>query len=172
MKKLTILFILFLSVQLLIAQTIKVETNFPKQIEKNKEYTVNVTINKSDIRTFAQYKQQFPKGFSAKNSNSQTAIFSFKNQILEYCWENMPADTIINISYLIIADTLINNFEMQGAFSYVINNKRGITKTGMQKYDVNDHRNSAIISDKSVKNTVNDKNTKIEENIFNFFQEE
>jgi len=171
MKKLTILFIFFLSVQLLMAQPIKVETNFPEQIEKNKEYTVNVTINKSDITTFAQYNQELPEGFSAQNKKNQTAIFSVKNRILEYRWENMPADTTINISYVIIADTLINNFEMQGAFSYVINNKRGATKSVIQKYDVNTHGNIAIVSGKNVKNTVNDKNTKIEENIFDFFQE-
>jgi len=172
MRKITILFAIILSAQLLSAQTIKIETNFPEQIEKKKEYTVDVIITKSDISAFAQYKQQLPAGFSAKNVNSQTANFSYKNQVLEYCWEKLPSDTTITISYVIVADTLVNNFELQGIFSYLINNKRGVTNTEMQKYDINEQGNIAILSGKSIKNTVNDKNTKIEENIFDFFQEE
>ncbi len=172
MKKLIILFSLLLSVQLLIGQNINVKTIFPEQIEKGKEYTVNITINKSDITTFAQYKQKLPEGFSAKKNDSQTAIFSIKKQVVEFRWDNLPTDSIINISYIIIADTLINNFELQGAFSYVVNNQRGATKSAMQKYKLNDVKNIAIPEGKSVKNTVNDKNTETEENIYDFFNKE
>ena len=51
-----------LSVNLLVNGDVEVQMRAPGQVEAGEEMTVQVTLNKSDLRSFARFQQQLPGG--------------------------------------------------------------------------------------------------------------
>ncbi len=172
MKKTIILFFFLVFSQLLIAQSLHLKSNFPNKIAKDKQYIIGVEIIKSDISAFAQYKQELPAGFTASCIESANANFSIENQIVSFTWNTLPADTIIHISYKIVANKFVNNFNMQGTFNYIVNNHRGVLKSELKQYEINKEKLAANATFKNNNTTVKDKKTTSEENIYNFFNSE
>ena len=119
------------------SQEISINANFPAQIELRKNYTVEIIIKKSDLTSFAEYKQKFPVGFNVENNTSNSSIFSYEENLLTYSWNNLPQDSILKIKYT-ISTTKFNTeqFQFQGVFSYIVNNKRGAISTGNATYSV------------------------------------
>lgn len=99
--------------------------NAPGQVEAGNEITVEVTLNKSDLESFARFQQEIPAGLTPVPVNTANADYSFKDQKVKFIWLKLPADEEITVSYKLQVDQrLKGNFDLNGTFSYVADNER------------------------------------------------
>ena len=138
------------------SQEISVKANFPKKIELGKKYPVIITIKKSDLTSFAEYKQIFPTDFIVENNTSNSVNFSYINNLMTYSWNNLPHDSILTLKYTISTKKFnTENFNFQGVFSYIVSNKRGIVQTENIIYTLKkENKKQIAISKKAVKSDV------------------
>ena len=161
-----VIFIMGFSVN---AQPLKIKIDFPDKIQTNEKYNINLEIEKYDLTCFAEYTQIFPKGFKIEKNKkkSASAHFDFAKQKMKYSWSSLPRDTIIKISFKFSVDTfLLDSFNLQGAFTYVVNNKRGVLQTRKQIYTVSENEKQYAIKKKNKKKKKNNNN-----NIWEFFED-
>lgn len=122
-----------LSVNLLIPGSVSVDVRAPSEIEAGKETTIQVDLNKSDLRSFARFQQKLPGGLQAEVVNNGNAEFRFENQTVKFIWLKLPPEDEINISYKINANKrLKGNFKLTGSFDYIANNERKSVSAGEQ----------------------------------------
>lgn len=109
----------------------------PVWSDVNKEYIVNVLVNKESLKKFAKIEESVPAGYTAVNVNSKEGIFTFKDNKLKFLWMNLPADPYFTVSYkLIPAKGTVNkqNPSINGVFSYIADDKT--LSTPIQERDV------------------------------------
>jgi hypothetical protein len=104
--------------------TVDVSQNVPQQAKVNEKFTVEITINKSDLEGFAKFQTELPDGFYAEPGETQGATFSFKDKKVKFIWMALPADEEIKISYNVTASEK-GEFTLGGKFAYIYNNERG-----------------------------------------------
>jgi hypothetical protein len=107
---------------------VTVSINAPNEVAAGDSFTVEVTINKSDLNSFGRYYQELPIGYTATQINSSNGSFSFKDQKIKIIWmPKIPSDSIFSISYKVKVDpTIEGTLNLGGTFSYIFNNE---TKT-------------------------------------------
>ena len=152
------------------AQPLKIKINYPDKIQTKKDYNVNLEIEKSDITCFAEFTQIFPKGFKIKKNKNKlaSANFNFSNQKMKISWNTLPRDSIIKISFKFSVDTfLLETFNLQGAFIYIVDNKRGVLQTKKQIYTVPENEKQFAIKEKKEE----DNNNNDDDDIWNIFDE-
>jgi hypothetical protein len=95
----------------------------PLWSEANKEYVVNILVNKEQLKKFAKIEENIPQGFTALNIDSRDGIFTFKDNKVKYLWMNLPAEKYFTVSYKLIPMSGIKDASITGNFSFIIEDK-------------------------------------------------
>jgi len=127
-----------LSVNVLVNGDVKVDMNAPDQVEAGQEMTVRITLDKSDLRSFARFQQQLPGGLEAEVVEDGHAEFKFEDQSVKFIWLRLPPEKEITISYKVhFNERLKGAFELGGAFSYIEDNERQSVDLPAQSVTIN-----------------------------------
>jgi hypothetical protein len=92
-------------------------------VNSNKEYIVNILVNKESLKKFAKIEEIVPKGFTAVNVDSKEGIFTFRDGKVKYLWMNMPASPYFVVSYKLISSNGETLPLLNGSFSYMDDDK-------------------------------------------------
>jgi hypothetical protein len=131
-------FLSVLSVNMLVDGNVKVDMSAPGQVGAGEEMTVQVTLNKSDLRSFARFQQQLPGGLEAEVVDDGNAQFRFEDQTVKFIWLRLPAEEEITISYKVkVHKRLKGTFELEGTFSYIDDNKRESVEAPLAPITIN-----------------------------------
>jgi hypothetical protein len=104
---------------------VKINVSAPGSVEAGQEIVVDVTLNKSDLNSFARLQHDLPGGITAEVIKSGNAEFTFENQKAKFIWLKLPPKEVINISYkLKINERLKGDFDLIGSFAYIADNER------------------------------------------------
>lgn len=98
----------------------------PAWSDVNKEFMVNILVNKESLKKFAKIEEVVPAGFTAVNVDSKEGIFTFKDNKAKFLWMNLPADPYFTVSYKLIpakGTTTAKIPSMSGIFSYIVDDK-------------------------------------------------
>lgn len=90
--------------------------------EAGMEFTVELTIEKGNLKGFARVQENLPDGLTAISLINQGGTFSFQDGKMKIIWDNLPANEIVKVSYRVaVSDDVSGNVTIAGAFSYVEN---------------------------------------------------
>ena len=98
----------------------------PVWSDVNKEYLVNILVNKESLKKFAKIEESVPDGFTAVKTDSKEGIFTFKDNKLKFLWMNLPADPYFTVSYKLIpakGKAVKESPAITGLFSYIVEDK-------------------------------------------------
>ena len=119
------------------AQEVQATLEVPSRVEAGQEIPVRVTIQKGRNNDFARFQQTLPAGFDATPVNLGNADFTFKDHVVDVIWLKLPENPELVIEYSIKADARLTGlFEMQGRFSYIVDNDRDEVRTPMKKIEI------------------------------------
>ncbi|MBN1251880.1 MAG: hypothetical protein JXR51_10570 [Bacteroidales bacterium] len=114
-----------------------VQVKMPSNNYSGEKFTVEITVNKLDLKHFAEFSQKLPKGFTAIEKESGSAEFSFSNQELKFVWLRLPREPKFTISFDLITDkNTTGTFNMQGLFTYIFKNQRGTAYSNSQVINI------------------------------------
>jgi len=107
---------------------ITVTQTMPSSVIAGTEFTVELTITKGSITSFAKVQQELPPGFTATAIEAQQANFSFNNQVVKFIWKSLPEESEFQLSYKIAvsADEVSGIKSIGGIFAYLENNERRV----------------------------------------------
>ena len=104
---------------------VNINVSAPGSIEAGQEVVVDITVNKSDLHSFARLQHDLPGGITAEAIESGNAEFTFENQKAKFIWLKLPAEEVINVSYkLKVNQRLKGDFNLTGSFAYISDNER------------------------------------------------
>ena len=90
--------------------------------EAGSEFTVEINVNKNNVKGFARIQEILPAGLTAMPLESKGGTFSFIDQKVKIIWDNLPADENIKIAYRVsVVEDVLGTMSITGAFSYVEN---------------------------------------------------
>jgi len=98
----------------------------PAWSDSNKEYIVNILVNKESLKKFAKIEELVPVGYTAVKVDSKEGIFTFKDNKLKFLWMNLPADPYFTVSYKLIpakGSITKQSPAITGIFSYIVEDK-------------------------------------------------
>ena len=115
---------------------ITVTQTMPSSVIAGAEFTVELTITKGSITSFAKVQQELPLGFTATAIEAQQANFSFNNQVVKFIWKSLPEESEFQLSYKIAvsADEVSGIKSIGGIFAYLENNERRVVD--IPPYDI------------------------------------
>ncbi|MBI5538443.1 MAG: hypothetical protein HY951_00150 [Bacteroidia bacterium] len=117
-------FIGFLLVNLFLGDVV-VSVNAPNEVSPGDSFTVELTITKTDLASFARYQQDLPIGYTATALNSFNGDFTFKDQKVKIIWLKLPTDSVFTLTYKIKVDSTAEGpLVLGGDFSYIYDNER------------------------------------------------
>lgn len=97
----------------------------PKQVVAGSGYTVEITINKSDISGFSKFESVLPFGFEAEMIEGSGASFVFTDNKAKFIWTNLPAEESFLISYKVwVPIHYSGDKKISGSFHYIYNNEK------------------------------------------------
>ena len=107
---------------------ITVTQTMPSSVIAGAEFTVELTITKGNITSFAKVQQELPPGFTATAIEAQQANFSFNNQVVKFIWKSLPEESEFQLSYKVAvsADEVSGIKSIGGIFAYLENNERRV----------------------------------------------
>ena len=120
------LFILTLFIPLLFygKSEINIETSTPTEVGVNQSFTVNIKLNKADIKDFAKLEVSFASDIEVSAINYSNAMFISKSNKVKFIWINIPKEKIINLSFLVkFPYYKQRNIEIVSKFSFIKNQK-------------------------------------------------
>lgn len=106
---------------------VSIQTNAPTQVNAGDNFTMQVSITKTNIERFARFYQDLPLGCTATEGESKNAIFTFKDQQAKFIWMpgSLPAEETFTISYSIHVDASVSGkIIIPGQFVYIKDNER------------------------------------------------
>lgn len=121
----------------------------PLWMVDDKIFLVTLFVNRDVVQKFAKIEETIPAGYTAASIDSKGGIFTFKDQVANFIWMDLPSDPYFTVTYkLIPEDGVVTNttsIQLAGVFSYLINNRtfysviveRNETLTGLTKEQVN-----------------------------------
>ena len=116
---------------------IRVDVKMPANNYAGEKFTVEITVSKLNLKHYAELRQKLPKGFKAVEKESGSAEFSFSNQELKFVWLRLPREPKFTISFDIISDKNVSGtFNIQGYFTYIYKNQRGIVYSNSQVINI------------------------------------
>lgn len=123
---------------------VSVTTIMPEIINQGETFIINITFEKpKSLRNYASYTQEFPQGFKIVEKNSGEAEFSVKNNELTLTWLRLPADEHFFVSVEIQPDKkMTGKFVLNGKFTYLTKNMRGVITTKPVTLTINKPINS------------------------------
>lgn len=93
--------------------------NMPSSIKNNEEKTVNVVLNKGDLKGQAEYTQSFPDGFMVEPIDVSGGNFSYNIGKLSIKWDDISTSEQIKFSYQIKAGEITpQTYSIPGTFVY------------------------------------------------------
>lgn len=98
----------------------------PAWSDAQKEYMVNILVNKESLKKFAKIEESVPAGFTAVKVDSKDGIFTFKDNKLKFLWMNLPSDPYFTVSYKLIpakGSVSTEKPAITGVFSYIVDDK-------------------------------------------------
>ncbi len=97
-----------------------VDCTVPETVIAGESFDVKIRLNKSNYRGEAKLIQKLNEGFIAEEIQSGMGIFSFFNQNVVIEWDQMPADSILSISYRVAtAKTVAGSQTISGRLEYM-----------------------------------------------------
>ena len=113
--------------KLLVADGLSITQTLPASVEVNKEYVVELTINKSNIQGFGKFQEDLPKGFSAEAIETKGGAFSFIDNSIKIIWMTLPGDVEFVVKYkIIIGADASGEHEISPKFSYFTGNEKTV----------------------------------------------
>ncbi|MBN8703953.1 MAG: hypothetical protein J0M08_12875 [Bacteroidetes bacterium] len=98
------------------------ERKMPSEAER--EFTVEVIIDKKTISGFAKLQENIPDGLVASAIESAGANFSFADGQAKFVWLNLPATETVRVVYKItVGPNLVAQKNIDGVFSYLENDE-------------------------------------------------
>ncbi len=126
-----------LTVNFMIPGQVSVDVNAPTEIEAGNEATIQVDLNKSDVRSFARFQHKLPGGLEPEVVKDGNAEFRFENQTVKFIWLKLPQQEEISISYKVnVNKRLKGSFQLDGSFDYIVNNERKSINAGSQTISI------------------------------------
>ena len=100
----------------------------PSQARAGESFTVNLTLANQNVKGFARFHTDLPRGFEAEqiSSDNAGAEFSFIDQRVRFIWANLPETPTIRISYRvrITEPRLKGTLNLSGRFTYMVGIER------------------------------------------------
>ncbi|MCF8335595.1 MAG: hypothetical protein K9H65_03235 [Bacteroidales bacterium] len=126
-----------LTVNFMIPGKVSVDVNAPTEIEAGDEATIEVDLNKSDVRSFARFQQKLPGGLEPEVVKNGNAEFRFEDQTVKFIWLKLPQQEEITISYKInVNERLKGSFQLEGSFDYIVDNQRRSIDAGSKTISI------------------------------------
>ncbi|MFO8235346.1 MAG: hypothetical protein R6U04_08085 [Bacteroidales bacterium] len=117
---------------------IKVDVSAPGQVEAGKDMVVKVTLNKSDLKSFARLQHSIPGGLEPEVIDNANAEFKFEDQKVKFIWFQLPEEEEFTVSYrLKVNEKLKGDFDLEGSFAYVDDNERKNVDLTPMTVDIN-----------------------------------
>jgi len=85
---------------------------FPQELNSMDEFTMTSRISKGEIKGKAEITQILPIGFNVLDTVIGTAIMKFRNYTLSLYWNELPADTVFDITYTVKLDKIFGSLPM------------------------------------------------------------
>jgi hypothetical protein len=113
--------------QFFFAEEMKVTQNLPATIKSNSNITVELTINKGDVKGFAKIEQELPEGLTALPLDMKGASFTFEKQKIKIIWMLLPSTKEFKITYTLkVAANEKGQKTIGGKVYFVKDNKKQI----------------------------------------------
>ena len=113
---------------------VSILTTMPESVKAGEKFAVEITINKFNLQQFAEFKQDFPPGFTIINVQPGSANYTNRNQTLKFTWLRLPAQQTIRLRYeVIISKNVKGDFKLPGQFTYFYQNQRGFIEVNKDK---------------------------------------
>jgi len=104
---------------------VSVDMRVPEEINAGKEFLVDITLEKSDVESFARFQQELPQGMSVQVLQASDADYRFEDNKVKFVWLSLPAKEKISLMYKVkVNDRLKGKFALGGKFSYISQNTR------------------------------------------------
>lgn len=104
---------------------VSVTQNFPKKVELESEFTVEISVSKGDIQGFAKFQHEFPEGFEVSEVESKGGSFNYNNNTLKVIWISLPEESDFTIAYKVkLLPNAPRTAMLGGKFAYLENNER------------------------------------------------
>lgn len=85
---------------------------YPQELNSMDEFTMTSRISKGDIKGKAELTQILPIGFNVLDTVIGSAIMKFRNYTLSLYWNELPADTVFDITYTVQLDKIFGSLPM------------------------------------------------------------
>ena len=109
----------------LLADSIDISHNYPKEVKSGSEFKIEIKISKQELSSFAKLEYHLPIGFTAKEGNSRNAKFIFDNEEAKLIWDKLPDTSEFSLSFIIITKSNLQGIKsINGSFSYVEKEER------------------------------------------------
>ncbi len=120
-----------------------------------KEMTIEVTVNKGDIRGFGKLQEVIPEGFTALEKTSSEAIFTAQGRIVKFVWLNLPASNEIKVVYKLRANERPEGeYTIDGEFGYLLNDETQKAVIGTSKFFVGPKAMETLAQDATTMGTM------------------
>ncbi len=108
---------------------IGVTGNFPQNMKPGSESQIEIKVKKGSMGGFAKLQLDLPEGFSATESESKGANFSYADGIVKWVWPALPTEDEFLVRFTLKADGSMNGIKtIGGKFSYVENNAKQVVE--------------------------------------------
>ena len=97
----------------------------PYQNPAASEYIVNLLISKEDKKKFAKIEEKIPEEYTAVAIETKDGIFTFRNQVVKFLWNILPAESDFIVSYRLIPKNgaALKAPLIKGTFSFMVEDK-------------------------------------------------
>ncbi len=126
-KNILLLFnlIVLLVFNVIVTIDLTITPNIPAQVEPGSEFNFELKIFKGNISGFAKVQQDLPDGFTASETDSKGASFTFSENKVKLIWMSLPAEEEFTVTFKVKVDPSVKGTKtIGGKFSYLENNER------------------------------------------------
>ncbi|ALO14713.1 hypothetical protein L21SP5_01046 [Salinivirga cyanobacteriivorans] len=140
---------------------VSVTQNIPEEVDAGDQFTVSVTIDKSNIGAFGRYQMELPNGFEAKAKESNGGSFNFSDQKVRIQWLTLPYDDRFTITFdVIVPATVSGDFQLRSSFAFIKDNSPTVEEIPAHTITV---KGSESAEDLTATNTYNYKGVRMKE---------
>lgn len=93
----------------IIFERVDLEYIVPDIIESNSEFVMKCIVHKGKIDGFGELMQILPIGFNVIDTVIDDARFEFRNYTLNMYWDQLPADSVFEVSYRVQVEDVYGN---------------------------------------------------------------
>ncbi|MCD4736135.1 MAG: outer membrane beta-barrel protein [Bacteroidales bacterium] len=93
----------------IIFERVDLEYIIPDNIESNSEFQMKFIVHKGQIDGFGELMQILPIGFNVTDTVIDDARFEFRNYTLNMYWDELPADSVFEITYNVEVEDVYGN---------------------------------------------------------------